>query len=298
MRADEDGSAIITAVLGQTVHRVRDLLPLLECMSRCPINSVCISTGEAIRFSSSAMAHLARCSELQPLLVRTSISDESVCMELRDAALFTSFVPDCLSRLLSITLYSVRLSAASLVASASAALLLATFALNGVEADCHPAVACAIVGGYCQQIENVSLAHRHTWRQVQAVDVVGAYQSAVAAARRSDGYRPFTQLSQLCIPMCWCTPPSVWHALLSLMRHATRLHCIVKLASNDPLIVSALSYLPLVRVLGAGCLYPLSFARLLISKDEQTVSTVRPLSRCGPQRTSRQPWSLTHSGAR
>lgn len=139
------------------------------------------------------------------------------------------------------------------------------------ESTCHPAFSCAIVGCYCQHIEEVSVedARHHEWKNAHTADITAAYQSAVAATGRGGGYRPFTQLCRLNVSMCCCTPPSVWHALLSLLRHAVYWHCAARLASNDPLAFLALSYLPSLTTLVGDCLWPLSFANFMQQPNEQ-----------------------------
>ena len=111
-------------------------------------------------------------------------------------------------------------------------------------------------------------------RQVQAADITSAYQSAVAAAgRRDDGYRPFTDLRLLRLSMgrCWPQrPPSLCHALLSLLRWASRLRLVARLSSTDQLLVPALSYLPSVTALSADCYWPPSFARFAERKCART----------------------------
>ena len=59
---------------------------------------------------------------------------------------------------------------------------------------------------------------RHVWRDVQAEDVVGAYEWVAETAKRRGLYKPFPQLRKLDVVICWCTPPSMWHALLSQLR--------------------------------------------------------------------------------
>ena len=105
---------------------------------------------------------------------------------------------------------------------------------------------------------------------MQAADITAACQSALTAAGRSAQYRPFTQLRHLRTPMCWCTSPSVWHALLSLLRWAVHVHSVSYLSSNDPLVVSALGYLPSLAALGSQCLWPESFTNLIDQKIGQT----------------------------
>ena len=92
-------------------------------------------------------------------------------------------------------------------------------------------------------------------------------------ARRGNNYKPFIRLRHLHAKMCWCTPPCVWHALLSLMRNARHLQCVSVISSNDPLLVSAFSYLPCVTVLGADCRWPLSFTTVLEQRSARTEYT-------------------------
>ena len=141
-----------------------------------------------------------------------------------------------------------------------------------IEPSCHPAVVCAIVGGYCEHIENISVGDStiHTWHDAQAADILNAYQSAVTAARRVGDFKPFTRLRYLSMDMCWCTPPSVWHAALSLLKHASRLNGIGDLVSNDPLMVAAFAYLPCLTSLGGGCLWPELFATFMEQRCERT----------------------------
>ena len=93
----------------------------------------------------------------------------------------------------------------------------------------------------------------------------------------SDGCRagrdiqaPLTQLTALYVKMCWCTPPSVWHALLLLLRSAAHLHCVLRLLSNDPLVIAALGYLPCITALGTESLWPLSFATFTEAQSERS----------------------------
>ena len=104
-----------------------------------------------------------------------------------------------------------------------------------------------------------------------ASGVVGAYQSPVTAAGRSDVYRPFLRLNTVVATMCWrCTPPAVWHALLSLLRYASAIHCVSRVLTNDPLIVASLSHLPSIATLSSDCLWPASFATFIEQRNEET----------------------------
>ena len=117
---------------------------------------------------------------------------------------------------------------------------------------------------------SVGDTNRHSWRAVQAADITAAYQSAVAAAGRGVGYKPFTCLEDAVVGMCWCTLPSVWHALLSLMRSATHLRSLSRFSSDDPLVVSALGYLPSLNSLHAECRSPASLVTFMEQRVEQT----------------------------
>ena len=253
---------------------VADMQPFLQSMACRPLRILRLRIGERVTCSAAAMAELARCQQLRQLALDFSagIYDEKAWMDWTDASLF-AFVPSgCLSRLHSITLQLMKLSAAAVLAIASAAPQLRTFSGSGLELSCHPAILCAIIGGCCEHIEEVSIDDVccHVWRGVQAEDVAGAYQSAVAAAGRGSTYRPFTQLRRLRASMCWCTPASAWHALLSLLRWAVRLQGVAKMSSDDPLLICALSYLPSITELGADCLWPRSFAELMERKSEES----------------------------
>jgi len=214
------------------------------------------------------MAELARFTQLREFSL--AMPAIAVWTDWSDPALFAAFTACCLPNLRHLQLHGARLSEASMAAIASAVPQLRTFDFSRCELSCHPAVVCAVLGGYCEHIERVSGRgkRRHEWRGVQAADIIAAYESAVASAGRGDGYRPFTQLRDLCIDMCWCTPPPVWHAFLSLLRHAAHLLCVAKLVSDDPLSFSALSYLPSLALLGSSCLWPLSFAQLMERRSE------------------------------
>ena len=121
------------------------------------------------------------------------------------------------------------------------------------------------MGGYCEHIEQLTVdeSSRHVWRAVEAGDVLGAHQHALVAARRNTGYRPFTQLRHLSMRMCACAPPSVWHALLALMRSAELLRRADYVVSDDPLLVCALANLPSLDSLSLRCLWPRAFATFL-----------------------------------
>ena len=54
------------------------------------------------------------------------------------------------------------------------------------------------------------------------------------------------------------------------MRSATGLRCVAELASNDPLIVSALAYLPSIAELSVPCMWPASFATFMERRHPRT----------------------------
>ena len=253
---------------------VADMQPFLQSMASRPIQLIDLRIGVPVVFNAAAMAELARCRQLRQLALDFSIAiyDEKVWIDWTNSALSASFSLGCFPCLRSVTLHVVKLSAAAVLAIASAAPQLRTFSGSGLELSCHPAILCAIIGGCCEHIEEVSIDDVccHVWRGVQAEDVAGAYQSAVAAAGRGSTYRPFTQLRRLRASMCWCTPASAWHALLSLLRWAVRLQGVAKMSSDDPLLICALSYLPSITELGADCLWPRSFAELMERKSEES----------------------------
>ena len=101
----------------------------------------------------------------------------------------------------------------------------------------------------------------HDWTDVQAADIGDFHQMAVAGAERDDSYQPFTQLDRLTVRMC-CAVPSVWRALLALMRAATRLRCVSRLSNTDPLSISALVYLPSLTTLSGKCHWAPTFAAI------------------------------------
>ena len=274
------------AIANRCVPAARDILPFLQSMASRPLRVLSICIGDRVTFTAAAMAELARCQQLRELKLNAVADAKEVWKEgdggalrvdWRDAALFASFTPNRFHLLRSIRLQHVKLSAQAVAAIASAAPELHALSVRDAELSCHPAVVCAMLGGYCEHIEEVLIEDKgsiykrgHTWRNVPATDISAAYQSAVTAAGRGDGYRPFTRLRHLHTTMCWCTPPSVWHALLSLLRWAVRLHCVTMLGSDDPLLVSALCYLPSLSALGAKCLWPLSFATFLKRTSAQS----------------------------
>ena len=262
------------AAIARGSEAARQLLLFLESIASRPLQILRISIEEQATMEAAAIAQLARCQQLRELSLSVSRRTESAWMDWRDAELFTVLTPGCFSCLRSVTLETVQLSAEAVVAIASAAPQLQEFCLLNAEPGCHPATIAAILAGYCEHIGDVFLSDTdnrdHVWSHVQPADIITAYRSAVAAAGRCDGYRPFTQLRCFCASMCWCTPPSVWHALLSLLQWAVHLTYVTELASNDPLVVAALSYLPSLAALGDGCLWPLSFAGFLELRCELT----------------------------
>ena len=164
-----------------------------------------------------------------------------------------------------------------MVAIAYAAPELQSLNLTSVELTCHPAIVCAIVAGYCEHIEDVHVDDtcQHVWKSVEASDVIGAYHSATAATARSGGYKPFTQLRHLLVTMCWCTPAPVWHALLSLTRHAVCLRAVNTISLDEPLAVSALSYLPSLTALSSHCLVPVPFGTFMQSMSRRPLVQFR-----------------------
>ena len=135
------------------------------------------------------------------------------------------------------------------------------------------AVVCVIVGGHCEQLASLNDDDFccHVWRDAKAEDVAAAYQAALKTVGRGDDYRPFTQLRWLKANVCPCTSPSVWHALLALMRAAVHLRCVTWLASNDSLVVCALGYLPSLAMLSAGCVWPPSFTAWAMQRSLRTL---------------------------
>ena len=249
-----------------------DILAFLRCMASAQLQVLDISTSGRVTCDAAAVAQLARCCQLREFSISV-LAHRGENMDWRDAALFASFTPGCLSRLHNLSLEGVKLSPDAVIAIASAAPGLVKINLHAVVLSCHPAVVCAIIGGYCEDIEDLTVTDdvwRHVWRDVQAADVVLAYQSAVRAQGRRIEYMPFTQLRHVRVEMCWCTPASVWHALLSLLRHAPKLHCVALLRSNDALAASALANLPSITTLTCESLWPASFATMVEQRCEQT----------------------------
>ena len=246
---DDEDARRVTAVKG--------LLPFLSTMADCPLRELDLSTDERLVFDADAIGQLARLRQLRELKLQIAGP-----MDWRDPTLFASFSAGSFPHLRVLQL-SVKLSAEAVVAIASAAPQLQKLTLGGAELSCHPAVICAIVGGYCAQLESLKIDGECglDWRRVQAADVAGAYQAAAAAAMRADGFRPFTLLRRLSLKMYASAPPSAWHALLALMKAAVRLRCVEQLASHDPLAICALAHLPSLDVLQRDhCLWPASFA--------------------------------------
>ena len=262
----------VEAVNGRRVPAARDIRPFLQYMASRPLQRLHITCGEPVAFDTAAMAELARCGQLRELNLSTGLFADADWMDWRDAALFAPLTAGCFPYLRAVVLQTLKLSAESVVAIASAAPQLHEFTVSSDEPSCHPAVICAIVSGYCEHIEEVSVDDqaKHVWSNVRAVEIADAYNSAVAASRRRVGYRPFTRLRYLYTMLCWCTPPSVWHLLLLLLRAATRLRCVSLLSTNDPLVVCALSYLPALTELAEDCLWPPSFATYMTRRSLRT----------------------------
>ena len=256
----------------------RDLLPFLQSMARRPLVRLVVRTYDDLVSDAAAMAQLARCSQLEELKLDFSSSQHTFeslppkWMDWSDPGFFDAFSARCLSRLRSIRLQHVKLSPSSVVALASAAPLLQECGLKKVQLSCHPSVVCAILTGHCEYIEHLYVDDSccHLWRRVNPAEVVNAYQSAMAAAGRRNDHKSFTQLRTLHTVMCWCTPGSVWHTLLSLLRHAGRLHHVNSLCSDDPRTVAALNNLPSLNSMSANCLLPAAFGKFMQRTDEQT----------------------------
>ena len=280
-----------------TLLPVRPVLSFLECMASCPLQLLSIRSREQIIFDPAAMTRLAHCHHLQELLLSGSLNADVERKDWTDSALFVGWTFGCLPRLQAVTLDDVELSADALTAIASAAPQLRKLHLRSITLSCHPAVVCAIVGGYCQQIEDINVGDtsEHVWGHAQATGIVAAYQSAVAAARRSQGYKPFTQLRQFLSMLCSCPPPSVWYALLSLLQSAVRLRSVTLFTSDDPLVMAALGRLPSLTALSYHCLLPASFIAFREQQCERTGFHRRlapnglygrPSNRCGGQETT------------
>ena len=252
----------------QPESATQDVLPFIQSVANRPLQHLDIITGERVTFDAIAMAVLARFGSLRHLSIafrKDQYWTQEEWMDWRSPELFAAFSAGCLPFLSDLTLQHLQLSAESVAAIAHAAPRLHTFSLKWSGLSRHPAVACAVLGGYCEDIAKVTIdvSWCHCWDYVSAADITAAYQSAVKAVGRSTKYKPFTQLRHLHMLMCWCTPPLVWHALLSLRKSAARLHSVARLTSNDPLTISALSYLPSLRSLSSDCLWPLSFATFM-----------------------------------
>ena len=274
----------------ETGRAVRSISPFLQCLAEQSLQLLDIRFN-AVTFDAAALTQLARFDQLRelhlsavadasPVVVNVTRGGVSASMALprsvdagldkTEPALFTALTPGCFSRLRVIVLH-MSLSAEAVVAVARAAPGLRKFESHGA-LSCQAAVICAIIGGYCEHMEQLHVQDedRHVWSDVVAADVVIAYESAVAAAGRNSVYRPFTQLYRLYATMCWCAPPSVWHALLSLLKLAAHLQRVEWLSSNDPLVVCSLSHLPSLTALGSQCVWPRSFATFMERKSERT----------------------------
>ena len=252
----------------------RDLLPFLQSMAQRPLVRLVVRIPKPVTCNAAAMAQLARCNRLSELEFNFSTRHPSAptWVDWSDPSLFDTFNARCLPLLLSVRLQHVKLSADSIVALASAAPLLHDFGLSAVQLTCHPSVVCAILGGYCEWIEDIYVDDTlsHLWRTVHPADVTDAYDCALVSAGRSSAYKPFTQLRKLHTTMCWCTPPAVWHALLSLLQHAKRLRHVHSFCNHDPLTVVALKYLPCLASLSPHCVLPSTFGAFVQRKSKQT----------------------------
>ena len=250
-----------------------DMVSFLESMATCPLQTLQLRTGQPVTFDAAAIGQLARLDKLEELSFSIGTADIVGWVDWTDPALFAAFTsaPGCLRCLQSVLLRNVKLSADSILAIGSAMPNLKEFILSCCQLSCHPVIVAAIIGGCCERIESVDVGDRllFDWTEVRAKDVVEAHRNGVAAAGRDEGCSSFTQLAQLRLDMCWCTPASVWYALLSLLKCA-QVECVAALASNDPLVVAALSCIPSVSQLSSECLWPNEFATFMEQKDERT----------------------------
>ena len=247
------------------------LISFMQTMANRPLQHLSLVSSALRALDAPAMAQLARFQHLR-LLHLGARPDGDWRLDWRDAGLFNSITAGCLTNLHSLEIEAVQLGANAVVAIASAVPHLRQFNLSNAELSCHPAVVCAIVGGYCAHIEvlRVADAQAHLWEEVQALDISNAHRTALATTGKDETYRPFTQLRHLSASVCHCTSPSVWHALLLLLRAATHLRLVECLASNDPLSIAALAYLPSIHALSAECLWPPAFAAFLQRTPLQT----------------------------
>ena len=262
--------------LSRRILPPRDIANFLESMAARPLQVLDIHTGtEPISFSKAAFAQLARFTQLRELRLVLDICQSELNYRDdwtgdSDETLLAALTPSCLPSLHTFCLKQVRLGAYTVESFAAAAPQLLQCELSG-EFTCHAAVLCAIVGAYCEHIEQLEVidASAHMWSDASAEWVACEYEMATTEAGRGQGWKPFTRLRQFYACMCLCTPASVWHALLRLMTYAVHVHC-VDIATVDPLIVSALSYLPHVFQLGSECMWPRSFTQFIAQPDERT----------------------------
>lgn len=252
-----------------------DVLPFLQSIAAAPLQLLDVNFGGRVRFDVAAMNVLAGWQQLRELYIS---ADDGLWrwrwqwMDWTDPALFDGFSRACLPHLRTVKLDTMTLGVEGVAAIASAAPQLQTFATGSVDLTCHPAVVCAVIGGYCEHVEVLDFMHDgcHDWRNVQAAIISGAYHSAMTAAGQGCQFRPFTRLRTLHTTMGWSTPPAVWYALLSLMKWAVNLRVVSDLQTTDPLIVAALGYLPSITSLSVRCWWPFSFATFMQQRSEQT----------------------------
>jgi hypothetical protein len=225
------------------------LVHFLQTMAACPLQVLTVTSPVLWALDTASVAQLARFTQIRELLLSASWSDERLA-DWRSPTLFASLTPGCFPCLSVVRLMSASLSAAAVVAVASAAPRLQQFDFTPTQLGVHPSLVCAILGGYCEKIEHIETRMAeddrdgHRWGNVKARDVADACTAAVDSARRNDGYRPFTQLRYLRVGICSCTAPAIWHALLTLMGAAQHLRYAAELSSNDPLQVCSLASLP------------------------------------------------------
>ena len=272
---------------GDRAAAAAGLLCLFQAIAASPLQVLSLSSPQLAALDAAAMAQIARLHQLRELTL-SALCQRGQPMVLEGSHLFAAWTAGCLSCLRGLTLESVLLTPESTLAVVSAAPRLRQFDLSwGISLSCHPAIICAIVAGCCAEIEKIYIDAGccGEWGDVQAADITAAYAAALSATSRNMEYRPFSQLHQLHLKMCTCAPPSVWHALLRLLRTAEELRSVVHLSSDDPLSISALANLPSLSALDGSCEWPLSFPVFVHQVEGRTPPRtwldIPPEKRCG-----------------
>ena len=266
------------STLTRKAKHARDIVHFLRSVANSPMQLLDVTLSHTT-FDAAAIARLARCHQFCALHLSFTPLPSTAVGDWRGGALFAPLTSRCLSNLGHVSLQHIKMSAASVVAIAAAAPQLHSLNLICVELSCSSAVVCAIVGGYCERIVELSIGHwnsAHVWVNVRAADIVSAYQLAVTAAGRGVQYQPFTQLRELHTVMCWCKTPSVWHALLLLLKYAKHIRRLACMMSIDPLVISALAYLPSLRCVSLDCGWPRSVVDFIEQRLERRTSLRRP----------------------